>query len=187
MCEPAKPCNATGMLEVTTRYCGQQDPVTGLCVRCADSCDGIWDHWKSEIAALGGIWYSTTREGNCANPSAGCAWRVVENVKTINASCANEKVHALVQDRGRQCFDQCDQPRNTTSDCWILCFFQTVLGRDPLHLAKLTGAVPMTRPEIEEAWIAAFESDDPTNGGCPRVGVAQPPIIGPGIISLAES
>ena len=47
----------TGMLDVSTRYCGSKDASTGLCTGCADDCGGIWDHWKSEVSALGGIWY----------------------------------------------------------------------------------------------------------------------------------
>ena len=56
LCKRPVLCNATGMLEVSTRYCGAPDPATGLCSLCADDCGGIWDHWKSEIANLGGIW-----------------------------------------------------------------------------------------------------------------------------------
>jgi hypothetical protein len=61
------------------------------------------------------------------------------------------------------------QPFNTTTDCWILCFFQTLLARDPLHLERTTGGVPVTADEIKTAWLAAFASDDPAQGGCPPV------------------
>ena len=109
------------MLEVTTRYCGEADPATGLCKLCADDCGGVWAHWKSEVAKMGGVWYSTTRETNCADPSAaGCTWRVVQEVKTVNATCANANVHKLVETRGQKCYSQCPQPTNTTSDCWIV-------------------------------------------------------------------
>lgn len=37
------------------------------------------------------------------------------------------------------------------------CRCAQVLGRDPLHLAAKTGAVPLTREEIEGAWLGAFE------------------------------
>ena len=47
---------------MSTRYCGSKDASTGLCTGCADDCGGIWDHWKSEVSALGGIWYVEIRE-----------------------------------------------------------------------------------------------------------------------------
>jgi len=171
-CRTPTPCNVTGKLEVSTRYCGSTDNTTGLCNGCADDCGGIWDHWKSEISQLGGIWYSTTREGNCADPAApSCAWRVAKELKTVNATCANENVHKLVQKKGEACFNKCPQPTNSSTDCWILCFFETVLARNPLQLEHKTGGVPMTSSEIERAWLQAFESNDPSKGGCVPVPV----------------
>ena len=49
------------------------------------------------------------------------------------------------------------------------CFMETVLAREPLHLEVKTGAQPMRANVIEQAWLAAFESNDPAKGGCAPV------------------
>ena len=55
-----------------------------------------------------------------------------------------------------------------------LCFFETVLARDPLQLDRKTGGTPITGVEIKRAWEAAFSSDDPAEGGCPPVPLETP-------------
>lgn len=172
LCQPPKNCAATGKLTVFSRYCDSTDD-QGLCIKCADGCGGIWSHWKSQVSLLGGLWYSTPKEGNCEDPNQHCAWKVLQNVKTVNASCANNNLHVAVEKKGHGCFSQCAQPRNVTSDCWILCFIETTLGRDPLNLSRVVGT-PMTAEELSTPWLQAFESEDPAKGGCAALPPAAP-------------
>lgn len=175
-CRPSKDCGAVGKLAVPTRYCTSLDNATGLCKSCADQCDGVWDHWKSQVSLLGGEWYSTTTQSDCSRKNSStdkCAWRTLENKKTVNATCANGNVHKAVEARGEKCFGQCAQPTNSTSDCWILCFVETVLGRDPLNMNK-TLAAPMTADELTVPWLKSFTSESPADGGCPALPPAPP-------------
>jgi hypothetical protein len=93
---------------------------------------------------------------------------VVNVSKTVNASCVNRNVHKLVEAKGHSCFQSCAQPTNTTTDCWIECFFQTLLGRDPLHPEKIL-TKPLEKREVLSTWLAGFESDDESKGGCPQI------------------
>lgn len=176
VCQSApKSCAVTGKLTVDSRYCGTVDS-SGLCSICADGCEGVWSRWKSQVSVLGGLWYSTAKEGDCSNPSSSCAWKVLLKEKTVNATCANNNVHAAVEDQGKACFSQCSQPTNTTSDCWILCFVETVLGRDPLNMSRIVGT-PMTASQLTGPWLKAFESEDPAQGGCANLPPAPSSII----------
>eukprot|EP00935_MAST-01C_sp_MAST-1C-sp1_P000174 g174.t1 len=177
-CRRERSCSAPGKLEVASRYCGPINQSSGLCIQCADECDGPWSHWKSEVSRLGGEWYSTTSDGDCSNPSASkCSWLVTKKKKTINATCANNKIHEAVEKKGKECFSKCAQPTNSTSDCWILCFVETVLGRNPLSLTSVVGT-PMTATELTTPWLAAFATDSPATGGCPALPPAPPGVDG---------
>ena len=147
-------CAKFGVEPVDLRYCGASRAGSNLseaCPSCADGCSGVWDHWKSSTArVLGGFWYSTAAEGNCDSPSAvGCGWRVLEHIKTVNASCANDNLIALVEKRGAECFANGGCPKlagsateyNRSTNCWVECFFSSVLGPTP-HLPAST--VPWT-------------------------------------------
>ena len=60
------------------------------------------------------------------------------------------------------------QPTNQKSDCWVDCYFTTVLGRDAGHAkARPSDGIPVA--DIVAAWEAPFRSDDPAKGGCPAV------------------
>ena len=52
------PCDVVGRAAIEFRYVG-----------CADGCHAPSDQWKADLSkVLGGSWYSTTAEGDCANP-----------------------------------------------------------------------------------------------------------------------
>lgn len=182
-CLPRRSCQVVGKLKVDTRYCSRTGKLeaNGTCPTCADACDGAWSLWKTYTSALlGGFWYSTPAAADCdkPSPSAGvnCAWRLVQTNKTVNATCVNNNVHALVESSGASCFQGCPQPTNSTSDCWIECFFRTLLGRDALDPEKIVGE-PMSKEAVVKAWLAGFTSDDPTKGGCPALGFSPASIL----------
>ena len=58
------------------------------------------------------------------------------------------------------------------SDCWLQCFFNTMLGNSTF------GLLPMDNSPFKGAWADSFIKDDPTSGGCPVVNVSRPPYWG---------
>ena len=123
----------------------------------------VWDQWKFEASKLlGGLWFSTQKAGNCDDASAtDCKWRIVQEVKTVKASCANDNVHQAVVARNSTCFGACSpaDKLDPTSDCFIRCFFGTILSQEK----------PMAAQDLVRPFAAAFESDDPTKHGCPAL------------------
>jgi len=130
-----------------------------------------FDLWKFQASRLmGGFWYSTQRDGNCDEDAASdCQWRVLRTAKTVNATCANSKLHAPVIAANETCFNGCgDDQYDITSDCWISCFYTTLFGGE------------IVAHQLADPWLKAFSSDDPADGGCPNV----PPYVPPEISQL---
>lgn len=90
----------------------------------------VWDMWKYNASKLiGGSWFSTQAGGNCDDPSTTtCQWRVVETVKTVNATCVNANLHKAVIGVNPRCFSACPDPADIRSNCWISCFYSTLFG-----------------------------------------------------------
>jgi len=155
-----------------------------------------WACWEFNVISLtGGGWYSTPASGYCDDlpDGAPCTWRVVQVEKIIDKACSDESIYAAVEahdDSG--CFDGCDaslptwgdvgaqddlrergnttHERNTTSPCWIGCFYKTVLGANgmlPASSGGLDANDGMTYDDLVAAWARPFESDDPALYGCP--------------------
>jgi hypothetical protein len=57
------------------------------------------------------------------------------------------------------------------SDCWLQCFFNTMLGNSTF------GLLPMDNSPFKGAWADSFTQDDPKSGGCPVVNVSRPPYL----------
>ena len=122
-----------------------------------------------------GYWFNTPVEGMCADgqPLGGltvegsdhCSWRVAETIKYANASCIDTKVDDTVERLGASCFATCNQndPQWKISDCYLNCYLNTLIGFPGYNISKTAGSM------IVDPWINAFTSDDPTEGGCPRV------------------
>ena len=127
------------------------------------------------IDAGPGYWFNTPVEGMCAEgQSLGgltvegadhCTWRVAETVKYANASCIDTKVDEAVEKLGKVCFDACDQtdPEWKISDCYLVCYINTLTGDPGYNITKTPGSA------IVAPWVKGFTSDDPAEGGCPRV------------------
>lgn len=119
-----------------------------------------------------GFWFSTPLEGEClpgqpvgSQTAAGvpCTWRVVETKKYANASCIDGQVDIAVEAAGKVCFDRCPQPLDKVSDCYLVCYLNTLVGDPAYNLTKLA-------PELFVGpWVQGFTEDDPAKGGCPRV------------------
>jgi len=126
-----------------------------------------WTCWAENIVRkTGGLWYSTLREGQCqtGDSSTGCSWRSL-TTKSVREPCLKGQLMAAVEAFQPNCFEACG-PRNTTSNCWISCFFDAILGPAARHSVSepLTG-IPL--PALERAWENAFLPE--ALGGCPSV------------------
>ena len=118
---------------------------------------------------LPGNWYSTTHDGECGNPHANaskpCTW-LQHRGKIANATCVNNRVldvalkpvsadvKACEQEAAKKC-DYINAVQTNLTDC---CIFALVKGVNATARADLVGP-----------FIAAFNSDDPSQGGCPAL------------------
>ena len=119
------------------------------------------------VAKTGGMWYSTFAE------SEGTAWRVVEVEKVVTKACSDASLYDAIEARDSvKCFDACGgAPRNTSSPCWIGCFYRTILGAEGMLPTGAGRPGGMSYESLAAAWEAPFASSDPSQGGCPAVAV----------------
>lgn len=135
-----------------------------------------WDWWKQGLVRLfgAGLWFSTAAAGQC-DPAqqgvpAGCTWRAVSEVKRVGKPCADASIGGFVEKADTHgCFDACAPAdrSNSSSACWIGCFFKTVLGPTSSSVIPSPGGMPLAA--LSEAWRRPFESSDATQGGCPAI------------------
>uniref|UniRef100_A0A7S4F4Y0 Uncharacterized protein n=2 Tax=Chrysotila carterae TaxID=13221 RepID=A0A7S4F4Y0_CHRCT len=129
---------------------------------------GPWQCWGfASVSKFGGMWYSTTRAGWCDAPGADpatCTWRATVD-KIVNKSCSDDIVHQAVEDYDAEhdaCFSTCPGPvtgskRNTSSVCWIYCFYQTVMGKETIMPGgKARPNVGMPLAELDAAFLKPF-------------------------------
>ena len=114
-----------------------------------------------------GYWYSSLASGYCGAGSTGdnCTWRVKSVDKIVTRACHSRVFGMEVQAAGNpKCLDGCgDQRTNTSSPCWVDCFYKAALGPDS---GKPGGAVEgMPVSELVAAWEKPFLPE--AQGGCP--------------------
>jgi len=132
---------------------------------------------------IGGTWFSTQGGGECAEGETvgvDCWWRLREQLRNINASCVNDRMTAVVTSARPSCFAACPQPDNITSDCWIQCLFETIIGN--------TSTTPPVPPMSRDTIVGAFEGSfaPVEQGGCPEVPPCPPPCEPPTGLALAS-
>ena len=107
---------------------------------------------------LGGYWFSTPLTAECAAGAPlgtdGCAWRVTSSTYR-NASCVDKRVDEAVEAYGAVCFSTCHTPLNRTSDCYLSCYKNALLGDAAFNLTA------MPHHQIITPWEAGFGP-----GGC---------------------
>jgi hypothetical protein len=121
---------------------------------------------------LNGTWYSTRHEGQCApgqELGKDCWWRVKETINTVNATCVNNRLVANVQTKRPACWQGCPQPKNISSDCFIECLFETMIGNE----TSTPVVQPMAPADIIAPFVKAFAKE--AEGGCPVVHVTPKP------------
>jgi len=126
-----------------------------------------WQCWSSSVfRKTGGMWYSTFEEGE------GTAWKVLEVQKVVNKSCSDDVIYSAIEAYDDvSCFDACSRQRNTSSACWVGCFYRTVLGADGMLPSGFDNPGGMPYEALADAWDRPFASDAPARGGCPAVPV----------------
>ena len=165
---------------------GYEDLKTHFDRSCREG-DAKWECWKDATGRkTGGSWYSTDSVGYCGDGSApappNCTWSVKEVVKVVNKSCSDDLIYTAVESAAYQveaaraegsatCFDGCRDSgvgpkRNTSSACWIECFFNVALGPDAGNPGGQIGGLPLEK--MLDAWNAPFLPV--TQGGCPPLG-----------------
>eukprot|EP00729_Bicosta_minor_P001393 gene1393-9813_t len=139
------------------------------------------DYWHGNtLIKTNGFWFSTWAEGECKpddQSQSFCSWRLVERVKKVGKLCSDAAIDAAIvkgdteASWGAHCFNKCSpaDQKNTTSECWIECFYNNILG--PLGTSQLLNhsspnfGIPM--PVLQDAWDKPFLSE--TKGGCPSL------------------
>ena len=116
-----------------------------------------------------GWWYSTPHAGECqgdARPgdASGCTWRLVETVKTINATCMRGNLVAFALAENPSCFAGCNMRPgspvpvgNLTSSCFRDCY------------REVWSKVRPSAARVQATWDGSFSFEDPTKGGCPAL------------------
>eukprot|EP00928_Gymnodinium_smaydae_P026091 TRINITY_DN2058_c0_g1_i1.p1 TRINITY_DN2058_c0_g1~~TRINITY_DN2058_c0_g1_i1.p1 ORF type:complete len:469 (-),score=29.05 TRINITY_DN2058_c0_g1_i1:279-1637(-) len=169
LCRKDSFCSGWSTRDNTTAelFRGSVTSTRGDCISAAAGMDPWYKQqsWYG-VGDLGGLWYSTPLEGQCAPGQKigthGCTWREVAS-SYKNASCVNGKVDASVESFGVRCFNQCPQPLNRTSDCYLDCYRDVLMGNAGTNVSKIPSL------EIIRPWVLAFEENDPARGGCPEV------------------
>lgn len=140
-----------------------------------------WRCWSWPVVKLtGGMWYSTTEAGWCdaegADPQA-CSWRVASLDKIVNKSCSDKAIFAAVRaqdaSHGRCMQQRCSaaERANTSSVCFIYCFYSTVLGAHnmlpgvPFVAGEAGGG--MSASQLGDAFSKPFLPE--SAGGCPAI------------------
>jgi hypothetical protein len=112
-----------------------------------------------------GSWFSTLADGFCGGAGASaCTWRVVSVDKIVQRTCHTSVFGAEVAATAPACFESCgNQKSNTSSPCWVDCFYKAALGPD----GGTPGGAPggMTTAALLEAWTKPFLPE--AQGGCP--------------------
>ena len=143
-----------------------------------------WLCWSLGIVLkTGGMWYSTPRAGWCDAPGANpklCTWSAKVE-KVVNKTCSDATIYSAVESyaassEGDECFARrCGGGtgahfRNTSSICWIYCFYATILGEEALVPGGKVGGMPLER--LVSAFELPFASV--AAGGCPSVPPSPP-------------
>jgi len=137
----------------------------------------VWQCWNGATAKkTGGLWFSTTSNGYCGDGTApvppDCTWGVKEVAKIVNKTCSDNSIYSTVEqhDLSGDCFDACvdsgvGPKRNTSSPCWISCFYTTALGPEA---GKVNGTIEgMPIQDLIDAWNKPFLPVE--KGGCPAL------------------
>lgn len=136
------------------------------------------------IGQVGGLWYTTPVAGECAQGKPlgtdGCSWRMV-SYQYKNASCVDKLVDGEVEAHGKACFNTCMQPLNRTSNCYLHCYRNTMIGDPSYNISA------MKDDQIVKSFERGFADDrlcalvQPAHCSGPQCG---PPSLDAGMIVI---
>jgi hypothetical protein len=140
-----------------------------------------WWQWNA-AAKIGGWWYSSLTDGLCNATSDWCTWRVAEVTKRVPKACADNSLYDSIEAAAGQssCFKACGPKRNTSSACWIECFYSTTLGADSSTKDTNSTGEGLSLEQLVGVWERPFSSTDTAEGGCPDTSgqTPSPPPLG---------
>jgi len=124
-------------------------------------------------------WYSSLDTGYCDMPGHtgdSCTWRVVAVDKVVTRKCHSRVFGDIVQaTQSPACLDACgSQKTNTSSPCWVDCFYRAAAGPDSGKPFGKAGG--MSLAALTAAWEHPFLPEH--QGGCPPV-QPEPPWFAP--------
>jgi hypothetical protein len=126
-----------------------------------ETCQGVKNIPDNPLNAY---WYNTMRAGGCVGGviSPDCTWRVVETVKTTNATCHNAQIDANVETLASSCLSR----SGCRSDikCYTTCYMEALLGVNATSPSQ-----GLTADAITAIFTKPFKSEDPNLGGCPNI------------------
>ena len=166
------PCNNTVGYENVFEQFGKWMKGTGCKRTIFQPNPTVMDCYRDNVFAKlsaenHGSWYSTLAQGYCGGAGASaCTWRVVSVDKVVHRTCHVQVFGAEVAATAPSCFDNCgDQKANTSSPCWVNCFYKAALGPD----AGTPGAPPsgLSIAALVAAWTKPFLPE--AQGGCPAL------------------
>ena len=96
----------------------------------------------------------------------------MRRVKTVEKGCQEAFLLQRVEQVGSRCFAGCGaKPVARGTKCWTDCFYDTVVGPRSNSTVYPDGRLHgMAGADLTAAWLQAFHSSDPAEGGCPDVG-----------------
>lgn len=107
------------------------------------------------VRRVGGFWYSTTHQALQNN-----TWVLTKTIRRVNATCHANKLENKVRDLKPDCFEQCPQPNNSSSTCYVNCVFRGILGPEAGTTVPSKGG--LEGPAIVKLWTDSFDE-------CPAV------------------
>jgi len=137
-----------------SRPCGEKvgrENVTSMFGRWKPYSNDTTSWWTHNLAKrVQGMWYSTTHHGHNKT------WRLVEEQKRVNSTCQKNNLFNSIDRLGKRCFESCPNPSDKTSECYVRCVFESMLGPDSGHKESDEGG--LSGVEIVALWTEAFEN-----------------------------
>ncbi len=158
------------------------DNDTKGCLQGGGSGGTIVDHWRADLdTAISGHWYSTQKVSEAlslrSDQQLGAVsiadavlptWRIARVDAVKHASCVNDAMLHQIHQRNSSCFAGCPGGvKNSTSDCYVRCLFDGLLGNQRSGSLPLGGGLNATGQLLLSAFEHAFEHE--AHGGCPEL------------------